>query len=43
MTVIDAGPLENAAQVEGAIGLIFEISKAGTGQFFYRMAAPEDF
>jgi hypothetical protein len=29
--------------VEAAIGLIFEISKAGTGQFFYRMAAPEDF
>jgi predicted dinucleotide-binding enzyme len=38
-----AGPLENAAQMEAAIGLIFEISKAGTGQFFYRMAAPEDF
>jgi predicted dinucleotide-binding enzyme len=38
-----AGPLENAAKVEAAIGLIFEISKAGTGQFFYRMAAPENF
>jgi len=38
-----AGPLENAAQVEAAIGLIFEIGKAGTGQFFYRMAAPGDF
>lgn len=39
---ICAGPLANAAMQEQALGLIFAIAKeGGTGQFFYRMAPPE--
>jgi predicted dinucleotide-binding enzyme len=37
-----AGPLENAALQEGFLALMFAISKeGGNGQFFYRMAPPE--
>lgn len=37
-----AGPLENAAMQEGFLPLMFAISKeGGGGQFFYRMAPPE--
>jgi predicted dinucleotide-binding enzyme len=38
-----AGPLANASLQEGFLPLMFAITKeGGTGQFFYRMAAPED-
>jgi 8-hydroxy-5-deazaflavin:NADPH oxidoreductase len=37
---IYAGPLENAAAQESAIGLWFGINQAGLGQFFYRMGPP---
>jgi predicted dinucleotide-binding enzyme len=37
-----AGPLENAAMQEQFLALIFAIAQeGGTGQFFYRMAPPE--
>jgi 8-hydroxy-5-deazaflavin:NADPH oxidoreductase len=36
-----AGPLANAAIQEGAIALLFAVSRGGLGQFVYRMAAPE--
>ena len=37
-----AGPLENAAAQETAIGLFFGLSQA-TGRFFYRFAEPKEF
>jgi predicted dinucleotide-binding enzyme len=38
---IYAGPLENAADQERLIKLIFAISQGGMGQFLYRMAPPD--
>ncbi|HEY2436229.1 MAG TPA: hypothetical protein VGH93_03550 [Solirubrobacteraceae bacterium] len=37
---INAGGLENAGMLEGSLGLIFAISQAGLGQYFYRMTPP---
>jgi predicted dinucleotide-binding enzyme len=37
-----AGPLENAAQQEAFINLVFAISQGGLGAFVYRFAAPDD-
>ena len=39
---LHAGPLENAGAQESFLGLMFAINQSGVGQFFYRMAAPED-
>jgi predicted dinucleotide-binding enzyme len=36
-----AGPLENAALLEGSIALLFAIAQGGLGQFFYRAAPPD--
>jgi 8-hydroxy-5-deazaflavin:NADPH oxidoreductase len=36
-----AGPLENAALHESFLRLVFAINRGGLGQFFYRMAPPE--
>jgi 8-hydroxy-5-deazaflavin:NADPH oxidoreductase len=38
-----AGPLENAAFQENFLRLAFAINRGGLGQFFYRMAPPEQF
>ena len=38
-----AGGLESAAAQEAAIKLFFGIVQAGTGPFFYRVAAPPEF
>jgi hypothetical protein len=38
-----AGPLENAALQENFLRLEFAINRGGLGQFFYRMAPPEQF
>jgi len=40
---IYAGGLENAAVSESALRFLFAIAQAGTGPFFYRMAAPGQF
>lgn len=40
---IYAGGLENAAAQEGFIQLAFGIAQGGLGQFFYRIAPPEQF
>jgi predicted dinucleotide-binding enzyme len=38
-----AGPLTNASLLEGFLPLMFAVAKeGGTGQFFYRMATPEN-
>src|SRR3954470_14869966 len=36
-----AGPLENAAAQENFLKLVFAINQGGLGQFFYRMAPPD--
>jgi 8-hydroxy-5-deazaflavin:NADPH oxidoreductase len=36
-----AGPLENAAVQENFLKLVLGINQGGMGQFFYRMAPPE--
>jgi 8-hydroxy-5-deazaflavin:NADPH oxidoreductase len=36
-----AGPLENAAAQENFLKLMFAINQGGLGQFFYRMASPD--
>jgi predicted dinucleotide-binding enzyme len=36
-----AGGLENAAAQESFLQLVFEITRAGLGLFFYRMAPPD--
>jgi 8-hydroxy-5-deazaflavin:NADPH oxidoreductase len=38
---IYAGPLENAAMQEAALGLMFAINQGGMGPFFYRAAPPD--
>jgi len=38
-----AGPLTNAADQEHLIKIIFAINQNGMGQFFYRIAKPENF
>jgi 8-hydroxy-5-deazaflavin:NADPH oxidoreductase len=38
-----AGGLENAGAVEDFLGVLFAISQAGTGPFWYRFAPPESF
>ncbi len=38
---IHAGGLENAALQESLVGLLFGIARGGMGQFFYRMAPPD--
>jgi hypothetical protein len=40
---IYAGGLENAALTENALQFFFAIAQAGMGQFFYRMAPPDQF
>ncbi len=40
---IYAGGLENAAVMESALSFLFAIAQGGTGPFFYRMAAPDQF
>jgi hypothetical protein len=40
---IYAGGLENAALTESALQFYFAIAQAGLGQFFYRMAPPDQF
>lgn len=40
---IYAGGLENAALLEGALRFFFAIAQGGMGQFFYRMAPPDQF
>lgn len=40
---IYAGGLENAAISESALQFLFAIAQSGTGQFFYRMAPPDQF
>jgi hypothetical protein len=40
---IYAGGLENAALTEAALQFFFAIAQAGLGQFFYRMAPPDQF
>jgi predicted dinucleotide-binding enzyme len=40
---IYAGGLENAAAQESFLKLIFAIVQGGLGQFFYRMAPPDEF
>jgi hypothetical protein len=37
---IDAGGLDNARVVEDGLALLFAISQAGTGPFFYRVGRP---
>jgi hypothetical protein len=37
---VDAGGLDRARMLEDHIGLLFAVSQAGLGQFFYRYAAP---
>ena len=37
-----AGDLENARMLEDHLALMFAISQAGTGPFFYRIAPPGD-
>ena len=37
-----AGGLENARALEDALGLLFAVSQAGLGPFFYRVAKPGD-
>jgi 8-hydroxy-5-deazaflavin:NADPH oxidoreductase len=39
---IAAGGVENAPLLEGFLALLFAISRAGLGQFFYRVAPPEE-
>jgi predicted dinucleotide-binding enzyme len=39
---IPAGGLENARAVEDFLGVLFAVSRAGTGPFVYRFAAPEE-
>ena len=36
-----AGPLENAAAQENFLKLLFAINRGGMGQFFYRIAPPD--
>jgi predicted dinucleotide-binding enzyme len=38
---IYAGPLQNAALQEGFLKMVFAINRGGLGQFFYRMAPPD--
>ena len=38
-----AGGLENAAVQESFLALVFAVAQGGMGQFFYRMAAPDEF
>lgn len=38
---VSAGGLESARAVEDFLGVIFAVSKAGMGPFFYRFAPPE--
>jgi predicted dinucleotide-binding enzyme len=38
---IHAGGLENAAQLEAFLGILFAINQAGMGPFFYRIAPPD--
>jgi hypothetical protein len=38
---VDAGGLENARLLEEHLALMFAISQAGTGPFFYRIAKPQ--
>jgi predicted dinucleotide-binding enzyme len=40
---IYAGGLENAALTESALQFLFAIAQGGLGQFFYRMAPPDQF
>lgn len=40
---IYAGRLENAGDQESFLKLVFAIAQGGLGQFFYRMAPPEEF
>jgi 8-hydroxy-5-deazaflavin:NADPH oxidoreductase len=37
---VDAGGLDNARALEDALALLFAVSQAGTGPFFYRIGAP---
>lgn len=36
-----AGPLENASMQEGIVDFVFAIAQGGMGQFFYRVAPPD--
>lgn len=40
---VSAGGLENAGALEDFLGVIFAVSQAGTGPFWYRFAPPETF
>jgi predicted dinucleotide-binding enzyme len=40
---VSAGGLENAPAVEDVLGVIFAVSSAGLGPFWYRFAPPEKF
>jgi 8-hydroxy-5-deazaflavin:NADPH oxidoreductase len=40
---IYAGGLENAAAQEASLAIVFAVSQAGMGPFFYRMAPPDRF
>ena len=37
---VSAGELDQARALENQLGLLFAISKAGLGPFFYRVAQP---
>jgi predicted dinucleotide-binding enzyme len=37
---VSVGGLENARMLEDALGLVFAVTQAGLGQYFYRFAGP---